>query len=70
MATPDRTHDAGVHRFPSVEQITRDAQAYEYNALVGIKYWLRSAGTLLKQVSAHHGLDVSHADSTLGGGDI
>jgi hypothetical protein len=34
----------------SIEQITRDAQNYEYSANVGIKYWLRSAAALLKEV--------------------
>jgi hypothetical protein len=34
----------------SIEQITRDAQNYDYTAVIGIKYWLRTAGALLKEV--------------------
>ena len=50
MATQDVAQGNLGHHPRSVEQITRDAQSYEYNALIGLKYWLRSAGTLLKQV--------------------
>lgn len=34
----------------SVEQITKAAQEYEYNAQVPLRYWLRSAAALLKEV--------------------
>lgn len=34
----------------SVEQITSSAQDYDYSALVGLRYWLRTARTLLKEV--------------------
>jgi STAM-binding protein len=33
-----------------VEQITKEAQTYDYNPLIPLKYWLRSAGTLVKEV--------------------
>ena len=35
----------------NVEQIVQKAQSYEYNPLIPLKYWLRTAGTLLKEVS-------------------
>lgn len=34
----------------SVEQITRMAQDYEYNPMIPLRYWLRSAASLLKEV--------------------
>lgn len=36
----------------SIEQITRAAQNYDYTAVIGIKYWLRTAGALLKEVGS------------------
>lgn len=35
----------------SVEKITRIAQDYEYNAAVPLRYWLRTAATLVREVS-------------------
>jgi hypothetical protein len=34
----------------NVEEITKAAQTYEYSALVPLRYWLRTAGTMLKEV--------------------
>ena len=34
----------------SVELIVKKAQNYDYNPLIPLKYWLRTAGTLLKEV--------------------
>ena len=34
----------------SVEQIVKKAQSYDYNPLIALRYWLRTAGTLLKEV--------------------
>jgi len=34
----------------SVEEITKAAQSYEYSAVVPLRYWLRTAGTMLKEV--------------------
>lgn len=34
----------------SVEHITRIAQNYEYNSSVPLRYWLRTATTLLREV--------------------
>jgi len=34
----------------SVEQITKSAQEYEYDAAVPLRYWLRTAAALLKEV--------------------
>ena len=33
-----------------VEEIVREAQNFDYNPLIPLKYWLRTAGTLLKEV--------------------
>lgn len=35
----------------SVESITKTAQDYEYNESVPLRYWLRTAATLLREVS-------------------
>lgn len=35
----------------NVEQIVQKAQSYDYNPLIPLKYWLRTAGTLVKEVS-------------------
>lgn len=35
----------------SVEKITRIAQDYEYNTGVPLRYWLRTAATLIREVS-------------------
>ncbi|KAL1859354.1 hypothetical protein Plec18167_006691 [Paecilomyces lecythidis] len=37
----------------SVEQITRMAQDYEYNPMIPLRYWLRSAASLLKEASIY-----------------
>lgn len=34
----------------SVEQIVQQAENFEYNPLVPLRHWTRSAGTLLKEV--------------------
>ena len=45
----------------NVEQIVKKAENYEYNPLIALKYWLRTASTLLKEVRvAGH---VSHVRS-------
>ena len=36
----------------SVEQIVKSAQSYDYNPHIPLKYWLRTASTLLKEVGA------------------
>lgn len=38
----------------NVEQIVQKAQSYDYNPLIPLKYWLRTAGTLLKEVYSLH----------------
>ena len=35
----------------NVEQIVQKAQHYDYNPLIPLKYWLRTAVTLLKEVN-------------------
>lgn len=34
----------------NVEQIVKEAQNFDYNPHIPLKYWLRTAGTLLKEV--------------------
>ncbi|KAL9103950.1 MAG: hypothetical protein Q9163_001056 [Psora crenata] len=43
----------------NVEQIVRMAQDFDYNPLIPMKYWLRTAGTLLKEaeIYEHEGND-------------
>ncbi len=35
----------------NVELVVKKAQNFEYNPLIPLKYWLRTAGTLLKEVT-------------------
>ena len=41
----------GASRPLNVEQIVQEAKSFDYNPHIPLKYWLRSAGTLLKEVS-------------------
>ena len=36
----------------NVEQITKAAQEYEYDASVALRYWLRTAAAMVKEVFA------------------
>ena len=47
---PHSGEEAGASRPLSVEQIVNKAQNFDYNPLIPLKYWLRTAGTLLKEV--------------------
>lgn len=40
----------------SVDSITKIAQDYEYNEGVPLRYWLRTAATLIREVSKMHSL--------------
>lgn len=44
----------------SVENITRIAQNYEYNSSVPLRYWLRTAATLLREVGYACYLHLDH----------
>jgi hypothetical protein len=44
----------------SVEIITRIAQNYEYNSSVPLRYWLRTATTLLREVGYTGYLHLNH----------
>lgn len=44
----------------SVEHITRIAQNYEYNSSVPLRYWLRTATTLLREVGYTCCLHLNH----------
>lgn len=44
----------------SVENITRIAQNYEYNSSVPLRYWLRTAATLLREVGYTCCLHLDH----------
>lgn len=35
----------------SIEQVVARAQTFDYNPNIPLRHWLRSAGTLLKEVS-------------------
>ena len=37
----------------SVEQITAQAQDYDFDASVRLRYWFRTANTLLQQVTVY-----------------
>ena len=50
------THTAdelAVARPSNVEQIVIKAQNFEYNPLIPLKHWLRTANTLLKEVTRY-----------------
>lgn len=47
---PRATEETGPSRPLNVEQIVKKAQNFDYNPLIPLKYWLRTAGTLLKEV--------------------
>ena len=47
---PHSGEEAAASRPLSVEQIVKKAQNFDYNPLIPLKYWLRTAGTLLKEV--------------------
>ena len=49
---PRTTEETGPSRPLNVEQIVKKAQNFDYNPLIPLKYWLRTAGTLLKEVNA------------------
>lgn len=39
----------------NVEQIVKEAQNFDYNPLIPLRYWLRTAGSLLKEVCSGMG---------------
>ena len=47
----------------NVEQIVKKAQNYEYNEFIPLKYWLRTAGILLKEVLL---IPLNHLDDRYG----
>ncbi|MCJ1467123.1 hypothetical protein MMC07_005745 [Pseudocyphellaria aurata] len=50
----DGSHDElAMSRVMSVEQIVQKAQNFDYNPLIPLKYWLRTAGTLLKEAAIY-----------------
>ena len=51
MNMDSRTNEETASSRPlNVEQIVKKAQNFDYNPLIPLKYWLRTAGTLLKEV--------------------
>lgn len=47
----EHTRDDGALSRPlNVEQIVQKAQSFDYNPLIPLRYWLRTAGSLLKEV--------------------
>ncbi len=49
MTEPNRS-EAVLANPLSVQQIVEKAQNFDYNPLIPLKYWLRSASTLLQEV--------------------
>ena len=49
MEAPGSSHGRADRPPQSIEQITKDAGNYDFNAMIGIKYWLRSAKMMLQQ---------------------
>jgi len=47
---PHSIDDTPLSRPMNVEQVVKKAQNFEYNPLIPLKYWLRTASTLLKEV--------------------
>ncbi len=47
---PENDNPVAQQRPMSVERIVEEAQNFEYNPLIPLKYWLRTASTLLKEV--------------------
>lgn len=54
----------------SVAEITNDASDYEFNALIPLKYWVRAADALTKQVRNInlYGIISGKADNSTGTG--
>lgn len=44
----------------SVEKITRIAQDYPYNPAVALRYWLRTASTLMREVCSFYSADFAN----------
>ena len=50
MALPQDTDILNHSRPMNVGQIVKKAQNFDYNKAIPLKYWLRTAGTLIKEV--------------------
>lgn len=48
--TPEDDFEIPQPRPMNVERIVEEAQNFEFNPLIPLKYWLRTASTLLKEV--------------------
>lgn len=49
----------------SVEKITRIAQDYPYNPAVALRYWLRTASTLMREVWSTYSADLANRGTML-----
>ena len=68
MAKPVSDVEKAVASRPmNVEQVVLKAQNYDYNPLIPLKYWLRTAGTLLKEVTVTATLPQVHSLTQLEG---
>ena len=55
----------------NVQQIVNNAQSFDYNPLIPLKYWLRTAGTLLKEARINATLYIKNkTDVCSTGGDL
>ena len=50
----EKHHEIPQPRPMNVEQIVGEAQNFQFNPLIPLKYWLRTASTLLKEVCICH----------------
>lgn len=46
----NRTHRMSAEKPLSIAELTRRAEDFEYTPFVPLRYWLRTADTLLKEV--------------------
>jgi STAM-binding protein len=49
----------------SVEKITRIAQDYPYNPAIALRYWLRTASTLMREVRSSYADHALHVEAML-----
>ena len=61
---------SGASRPLNVQQIVKQAQSFDYNPLVPLRYWLRSAGMLLKEVEKVIPFFRDVADALFTGGNL
>jgi hypothetical protein len=51
LTVPENHYEVIQSRPMNVERIVEEAQNFDFNIRIPLKYWLRTANTLLKEVS-------------------